>query len=178
VSKTALLIINVQEAMYSYPNRYPFHGNLVLDNVKSLLERARASDVPVVFVQHTAKEEFTKGSRTWRICEEVSPREGEAVVEKPEWDAFHDTNLQAVLQEMGVTKLVVSGLQTELSIDTTCRRAFSMGYDTVLAEDAHTTFESRIMPAGQILDHHNELLDGRFVRLKTTQEILDSDFEV
>ncbi len=178
MSKSALLIIDVQEAMYAYPNKYPFQGNLVLDNVKSLLERARASGIPVVFVQHTAEKEFAKGSKTWKICEEISPLDGETVVEKPAWDAFHDTGLHEVLQGLGISKLIISGLQTELSIDSTCRRAYSMGYDTILAEDAHTTFESRIMPAGQILDHHNDLLSGRFVRLKTTQELLDAEFEV
>ncbi len=176
MGKTALVIIDVQEAMFSYEDRFPFRGRLVLDNIISLLEKARACGIPVVYIQHTAEDEYAKGTPTWQICSEIAPMEGEPVVEKPTWDAFYRTNLQEVLQGLGVTNLVIAGMQTEFCLDTTCRRAFSMGYDSVLVQDAHTTFDSRTMTAGEIIEHHNEVLGGRFARLKTTQEILESNF--
>jgi nicotinamidase-related amidase len=168
MGKTAFVIIDVQEAMFSYNNQFPYRGRLVLDNILSLLEKARACGIPVVYIQHTTKDEFAKGTPTWQICSEIAPKDGEPVIEKPTWDAFYRTNLHEVLQSLGVTKLVIAGMQTEFCVDTTCRRAFSMGYQSVLVQDAHTTFDSRTLTAGEIIEHHNEVLGGRFVELKTT----------
>jgi nicotinamidase-related amidase len=44
-----------------------------------------------------------------------------------------------VLQQLGISKLVIVGMQIEFCVDTTCRRAFSIGYETILVEDAHST---------------------------------------
>jgi len=178
MGKTAFMIIDVQEAMYSYSNKYPFQGTQVLDNIKVLLEKARATGTPVVYIQHTDADEYEKGTPTWQICAEIKPMDGEAIVEKPTWDAFHKTNLNEVLQGLGITKLIIAGMQTEFCVDTTCRRTFSMGYDAILVEDAHTTFSSDMLSGGQIVEHHNEVLGNRFVKLKTTQEILNANFAI
>jgi nicotinamidase-related amidase len=178
MSKTALVIIDVQDAMFSYDKIYPFHGNQVLCKIKLLLDKARESGIPVVYVQHTSTDEYEKGTPTWQICSEIQPMEGEPIVEKPTWDSFHKTDLQDILHQLGITKLIIAGMQTEFCVDTTCRRAFSMGYETTLVEDAHTTFDNEILTADLIIRHHNRVLGNRFVQLKTTEEILQSNFEL
>ncbi|HEX3047657.1 MAG TPA: isochorismatase family protein, partial [Bacillota bacterium] len=60
---------------------------------------------------------------------------------------------------------------TEFCVDTTCRRAFSLGYETTLVQDAHSTFHSKVLTAPQIIAHHNNVLGGWFVTLKSTGEI-------
>jgi len=49
---------------------------------------------------------------------------------------------------------------TQYCIDTTCRRAVSLGYDVTLAADAHTTADMPKLNVEQIVEHHNALLDG------------------
>jgi nicotinamidase-related amidase len=49
---------------------------------------------------------------------------------------------------------------TQYCVDTTCRRAVSLGYDVTLVADAHTTADSGTFTVEQIVDHHNALLDG------------------
>jgi len=49
---------------------------------------------------------------------------------------------------------------TEYCVDTTCRRAISLGYDVTLVSDAHTTVDNKLLTAAQIIAHHNALLDG------------------
>ena len=49
---------------------------------------------------------------------------------------------------------------TEYCVDTTSRRAVSMGYDVTLVGDAHTTFDNELLTAAQIIAHHNALLNG------------------
>lgn len=49
---------------------------------------------------------------------------------------------------------------TEYCVDTTSRRAISMGYDVTLVSDAHTTIDNKLLTAAQVIAHHNSLLHG------------------
>jgi nicotinamidase-related amidase len=84
-------------------------------------------------------------------------RESDLVLQKEACDAFYETELEARLRSFGVTEVVVTGLQTELCVDTTCRSALSRGFDLLLVEDGHSTGDSHL-PAADIVDHHNKTL--------------------
>jgi len=101
----------------------------------------------------------------------VAPVEGDVVVQKKTPDAFHETNLHHELESRGIKKLIIAGLQTEYCIDTTCRRAFILGYDAILVRDAHSTWDSPLLTAQQIIGHHNQVLGGWFAILKNEKEI-------
>ena len=58
---------------------------------------------------------------------------------------------------LGITHLVVTGMQTEFCVDTTCRRAISLGLDVTLVSDAHTTVDAAF-PAELIIRYHNAVL--------------------
>ncbi|MNC15706.1 Streptothricin hydrolase [compost metagenome] len=168
---TALLIIDVQEAMFSYPDMKLHDEEGVTGRIVSLLNKARNAGTPVVYIQHTEDQEYTKGTPTWEISRHVTPQEGELIVEKPTWDAFHRTPLHEELQQRGITDLVICGMQSEFCVDTTCRRAYSLGYNSVLVEDAHSTFDNGSLRGESIVKHHNSVLGGRFVRLRKEQEV-------
>ncbi|WP_410511396.1 cysteine hydrolase family protein [Paenibacillus sp. BR2-3] len=170
--KTALLIIDVQEAMFSYPGMKLHDESGVMERIISLLGKARSSGTPVVFIQHTSDEEYTKGLFTWQISNRIAPMEWEVIIEKPTWDAFHLTNLHDELQKQGITSLVIAGMQTEFCMDTTCRRSYSLGYSSILVQDAHSTFDNLNFSGGDIVKHHNSVLGGRFVTLKSESEVL------
>ena len=150
---TALLIIDVQEAMFSYPDQKLYDEEGVMERISSLQQKARVAGIPIVYIQHTEDEEYTKGSSTWQISHRITPREGEVIVEKPTWDAFHRTELQDELQKLGVTHLVICGMQSEFCLDTTIRRAYSMGYNSVLVSDAHSTFDNKMLSSEVIVKH-------------------------
>ena len=172
--KTALLIIDVQNAMFSYEDATLFNADEVLNNIYHLLSNARSTNTPVIFIQHTSKkdDEFKEGTITWEIHPKLTPLETENIVQKTTWDSFHETSLHDVLKEQQIETLVIAGMQTEFCVDTTCRRAFSMGYKSILVKDAHSTFDQETLTASQIIEHHNATLGGRFVQLKTTDEIV------
>jgi nicotinamidase-related amidase len=75
------------------------------------------------------------------------------------------------LKSKNVRKLVVAGLQTEYCVDTTCRRAYSLGYEVVLVRDAHRTWDSGNLSASQIIDHYNKVLVGWFATLKDEKDV-------
>ena len=79
--------------------------------------------------------------------------------------------LHRELRSRGIMRLVVAGLQTEYCVDTTCRRAYSLGYEIILVGDAHRTWDSDSLSASQIIDHHNNVLGGWFATLRKNEEI-------
>lgn len=130
---TALLVIDVQNGvMEGTLNR----GD-VIANIGSLVERARAQEVPVVWVQHSG-ENLPQDSETWQYVPELVRRGSEPLVHKQYGDAFEGTDLEAVLAAAGVGRLVVAGAQTDECIRSTIHGAFIRGYDTTLVADAHT----------------------------------------
>ena len=59
-------------------------------------------------------------------------------------DSFYRTSLEDELRRLGTTQLIVTGMQTEFCVDTTCRRALSLGFDVTLVSDAHTTKDALV----------------------------------
>lgn len=162
----ALIIVDVQNAMFVETNPPIFRGEEVLEKIRMLLETARHLNIPVIFIRHTEEQGlFQKGSKTWEIHPNIAPLETEPIIEKRSWDAFYKTNLDRTLKAKKVRNLVLAGMQTEFCLDTTCRSAFSHGYRSRLVMDAHTTFDSDTLSAEQIITHHNRVLGGRFVTL-------------
>lgn len=170
---TALLIVDVQMGMYSNDYGVLYNGEKVLDNIRTLLQKARSSNTPVVYIQHTVEydSEYNRGKPKWEIHPLIKPMKGEEVLEKSTCDSFYKTSLDEVLKMKGITNLVICGMQSEFCIDTTCRRAFSMGYKSILVSDAHSTFDSEFLKAEQIIRHHNRVLGGAFLKLKQTEKI-------
>ena len=148
-------------------------GDELLEKVKNLIVRARSAQIPIVYVQNNggSGDPDAYGTLGWEIHPSITPVEGDAVVQKETPDAFHETDLHRELESRGIKELVIAGLQTEYCIDTTCRRAFSLGYNVILVGDAHSTWDSSCFTAQQIIEHHNRVLSGWFATLKNEREI-------
>ncbi|MGO7690285.1 isochorismatase family protein, partial [Rhizobium ruizarguesonis] len=92
------------------------------------------------------------------------PRQAEVVVRKKIADSFFETDLGERLGERSVTHLVFGGCMSQFCVDTTVRRAVSLGYDVTLIADGHMTGDTATFTSSEIIAHHNETLDG-FKRL-------------
>jgi nicotinamidase-related amidase len=169
---TALLVIDLQQGMFADVVA-PYRGDEVLQRVAALLERARASKLPIFHVQHDggAGDVLAKGSPGFAHHPAVAPKASEPVIEKRHVSAFHDTDFHAQLVRAGVDRLVVAGMQTEYCVDTACRAAVALGYKVALVADAHSTFDSTELPGERIVAHHNNTLSGAFVELVTSDKV-------
>lgn len=160
-SSTALLVIDVQVDIFK--GRKPAADwPQILERIRGLVTGARAAHVPVIFVQHDGPHghRLQTGSPGWALDPRLDVRPTDQVVRKRACDAFHDTALSGVLEELGTRRLVVCGCWTDYCVDTTCRRAVSQGYEVTLVGDAHCCGDSDTLTAAQIIAHHNETLDG------------------
>jgi nicotinamidase-related amidase len=78
---------------------------------------------------------LVRGEAGHDIVPELYPQVGEPVIDKPGKGAFFATDLHAILQNRGVTQLVVTGVTTEVCVNTTVREANDRGYDCLVPED-------------------------------------------
>ncbi|HET9516173.1 MAG TPA: isochorismatase family cysteine hydrolase [Actinoplanes sp.] len=69
------------------------------------------------------------------IIDELSPVDGETVIDKPGKGAFYATGLQDLLVAEGIRSLVVTGVTTEVCVHTTVREANDRGYECVVLAD-------------------------------------------
>jgi len=74
------------------------------------------------------------------IVPELAPEVGEIVIDKPGKGSFYNTGLQDELDRLGATHLVVTGVTTEVCVQTTIREANDRGYDCLLVEDATESY--------------------------------------
>jgi nicotinamidase-related amidase len=150
---TALLVIDVQnDVVASAHNREE-----VIANIRDLVGHARASQAPVIWIQHS-NEEMPQGSEGWQYVPDLERREPEPLVHKKYGDSFEDTILEDELTQRRVGRVVITGAQTDACIRATLHGAFTRGYDTVLVGDAHTTddfTEYGLPPADKVIAHTN-----------------------
>ncbi len=89
---TAVVVVDVQNGVVEGAPR----RDEVIANINTLIGRARAADVPVVWVQHQS-EELPEGSDQWQYVPELQMGDGEPVVHKRYGDSFEDTTLEQEL---------------------------------------------------------------------------------
>ena len=155
---TALLIIDVQQALCS--GEYEaFECERVIERINLVSGKARTAGAPVVVIQHESQGgPLDRGTDGWKLARGLDVQPTDIFIRKKATDSFHNTDLQAILQARGVSKLAICGLQSEFCVDTTTRRALALGYPVTLISDAHTTMDNRVLSAAQISAHHNETL--------------------
>jgi nicotinamidase-related amidase len=165
--RTALVIIDVQNGILQGldPERAGDTAaalDAVVARLRALIARARESAVPVIYVQHEGSpgHRLEPGGPGWEIRPEIAPAPGEPVVRKRACDAFFETTLASHLATLGADRLVVAGCMTQYCVDTTVRRAVTLGYDVTLVADGHMTAGAAGLTFEQIIAHHNHLLDG------------------
>src|SRR5690348_12384421 len=170
---TGLLVVDVQTGVVEgAPGR-----DTVVRNIQSLVGKARQEGIPVVWVQHSS-DGLKQGTEEWQIVPELDPGDDEPLVAKTYGDSFEDTNLESVLCDLGIGRLVVVGA----CIRSTLHGALVRGYDATLVSDAHTTEDLSqwgAPPPEQVIAHTNLYWGNHEAPGRTagTVEAKDVDFQ-
>lgn len=173
---TAVLVIDVQRDVVAGAH----DADGVVARIADVVDRARASEVPVIWVQHD-DEELVRDSEGWQLVPELVPLPGEPHIYKNYGDSFSNTELESMLHERGITELVICGAQSDFCIRNAWHSALVRGFDTVLVSDGHTTVDvvhdGNELPAAQLIAFTNMYADwgssypGRSGRVVSAAEL-------
>lgn len=156
--KAAVLVIDTQQGLCEGDGA-AFDFEAVIQRINQVTAKARAAGAPVIFVQHQSDVGYlTFESDAWQLAEGLHVEPGDLRLFKRTPDAFHQTDLEALLVRHGVVSLVICGMHTEFCVDTTARRALALGFPVVLVSDAHTSAGNAHLSPTQVIAHHNATL--------------------
>ena len=192
MSRTALIVIDVQESFRVRPNWSVVNHPDIADRVQRLVQAARAKGDLVVWILHSEPGTggaFDPAEGHVRLVEGLEPIEGEPVLTKTAHNAFTTTNLQQLLTQRGIGEVVISGIRTEQCCETTARVASDLGYEVVFVTEATATTplphwtvpadatleeilaDPRTLSPEVVLERTEYVLAGRFATIRTLDEV-------
>jgi nicotinamidase-related amidase len=145
-----LIVIAVQDALDD-PRWGPRDNPDAEAKIAALIAAWRAEGLPLVHVRHDSNEPgspYAPGSpgRRFKLC--AAPLEGERVIGKSASSAFVGTGLEALLDDIGATTLVLCGALTPHGLEATARHAGDLGYSAFVVGDACWAVDT-IDPSGK-----------------------------
>lgn len=177
---TALVIVDLQNFTLAM-NTVPIPTSEVLANNIRLAQACRKAGIQVVLIRvghedvkvphpspltDASFSGFQFGPGAKEIPPELGPEEGDIIVDKYNWGAFHGTNLDVHLRRRGIRTLIVTGLVTNIGVDTTMRHAQERGYNQVMVSDAVAAMTQ------EEHDYTLKFVAPKLARVRTTDEVL------
>ena len=165
---TALLIVDVQNDFVSPKGSAAQRGDDVsaaqamVPSLVRLIDEARRVSLPVIYIKTTHGEWTDSPSWIYRksqqgalnTCREgswgaefyqgISPLPGERVVIKHRYSAFINTDLNTVLKAKGIESVLVTGVATNVCVETTTRDAYMFDYYVTMVEDCSAAYDSKL----------------------------------
>jgi ureidoacrylate peracid hydrolase len=157
-SKTALMIIDMQNVFVEgYPVSAP-EGPQVLERLNHLSGVCHEVGIQVIYTAHVVRPDHNNigilgkvlppvqggliddGSASGRFHSGVRVREGEIVLKKPRYGAFHGTDLELMLRQKGIDTLIIGGIATNVCCETTAREAMVRDFKVLFLSDGTATF--------------------------------------
>ncbi|MBB6732459.1 cysteine hydrolase family protein [Cohnella zeiphila] len=161
-SKTAIIVVDVQNDFCHPEGACARRGNDVgavkemMPNLHRLLAYARTRGVPVIFIQTFHEKATDSAAWTGRsdgksseVCRtgtwgadfyEVAPLPDEIIVNKHRYSAFINTRLDTVLRTLRIETLVMTGVSTNVCVESTARHGYMLDYNIVFLSDSCAAF--------------------------------------
>lgn len=170
-SKQAFLLIDAQVNMFD-PLSPIVSADELLGRLTNLLDHLRTAKIPVIFVRNCGGvgDPDRPGTPGWEVHPALQPLPGELVLDKTTCNTFESTPLKAELDKLGVTNLIIAGLQSEFCVCETTLGALADHFNVTLVSDGHSTCNSDDQSAAEISAAINAEFQDR-VTLKPSEAI-------
>lgn len=188
--KEALLVIDVQKV---YESRLKVNNSeAVLDNINKLIRSFKEKNKPIIYIRHMHKPDgsdagkmysftgqqekigFLEDTEEVEYIDELLLVEGAQEIIKHRYSSFVSTNLDKILKETGIEKIVISGFMTNFCCESTARDAHDRDYYVDFIIDATGTPDLGDLSQEQIKSITAGTLSEGFANVLTIQEFLSA----
>ncbi len=157
-SKTALLIIDMQNCFVEGSPISAPQGPAVLERLNRLSSVCRAAGMRVIHTAHVVRPDgsnigvmgellppvkagvITTGNESAKLHPQLKVEPGDIVLDKPRFGAFHGTDLELILRANGIDSLIIGGIATNICCETTAREANVRDFRVHFLSDGTATF--------------------------------------
>jgi nicotinamidase-related amidase len=177
---TALIAIDLQHGIVSLPTE-PHAAADIVDRTAQIAAVLREKGGLAIFVRVTSSEDgrdalaptadivppaATPKPAYWsELVPKLGIKATDIIVTKRQWGAFYGTDLDLHLRRRGMRTLILTGISTNIGVESTARDAFERGYDQVFVEDATAALKAEA-------HQHSFQLFGRIGRVRSTEQVL------
>jgi nicotinamidase-related amidase len=175
--QTTLLLLDIQKDYFPGGKMELVGAEAAARQAYALLQCFRERGGRHIHIQHLSPPGanfLIPGERGADIHDLAAHFEGEPILYKHSPNAFHQTDLLATLREWGTERLILCGMMTHLSVDSTLRAAHALGFSALIAADACATraltFGGVHIPAGQVQAASLAAFES-FGKVKTVEQI-------
>jgi len=149
--KPAVIVVDMQKGFVRGGKLRADLANVLIQNVRHLVEKAREMKVPIIYTQDShypgidfevkfRGEHTLCGTEGTNIVPELTPKPSDYVIKKRRYDGFFETGLDLLLRELGVDTLILTGITAHICVMHTACGAFYKGYGVTVAEDCVVSF--------------------------------------
>ncbi len=172
LADSVLIVIDAQREYVD--GKLPLKGiEPALDEIASLLARARKAGMPVIHIQHRGRPGGAFGPDTggFAIADKAAPTNTETVIEKSLPNSFAGTTLGAALESIGRKQLILTGFMTHMCVEATARAALDHGFRTTVVAAATATRDlpdpltGETVPAAEVQRNALTALSDRFATI-------------
>lgn len=139
-NQTALLVIDVQRALFTRPEPV-YQASQMMETINALISRAQLFGVRLVYIQHSNKSILKKGSDGWQLHPGLHPTARDLMIEKENGNAFENTALQGDFEARDIKNLLITGLVTNQCVRATSLGGLQLGYKVFLVQGGHSNFD-------------------------------------
>jgi nicotinamidase-related amidase len=177
-AQTALVLIDLQNAIVGRDTA-PYPAADVVARGKQLADAFRAKGSPIVWVNVNVNDFLSLPvdepsprpaqpvpAHMMDIADAAGKQPGDLLVTKRHWGAFAQTDLEQQLRDRGITTVVLTGIATNMGVESTARQGTGLGFAFVVVEDACTTFSSEMQ------DFAFTKIFPRLASVRTTAQVL------
>jgi ureidoacrylate peracid hydrolase len=158
--RKALIVVDMQNGFLK-PDGFMANAGLNIDQCiatigpnQRVIAACREGSIPIIFTRYTLRPDYKDagllgdiypalrdskamviGTRDWEIADELKPAPGDIILDKQRYSSFYNTNLELTLRALGVTLLVVTGVTTNICVESTVRDAFFRDFKVTVLED-------------------------------------------
>jgi nicotinamidase-related amidase len=170
-----LIVIDLQTGMFDGVLEPPIQdAEIIAERAKALIGWARSTERRIAFVRHDGPEgdPLAPGEPGWGIWPALGQAQDEPTFSKTVGDAFSNPELGEWVARQEADGIILIGAQTDVCVAATLKGAMAAGLAVTIVSDAHSTLDSPVESAREIIARHNEEFAAAGARMITTETLV------